>query len=137
MWDLLAHRSRGVLVTQKRDGRPQLSNVGYLYDPAARVALISVTADRAKTRNLRRDSRASLYVTTEDLGAYAVAEGDAELGASTVATDDAAADGLVEHYRALRGEHSDWAQFRAAMVAEHRLLVRLTLSRVYGWTGAG
>ena len=42
----------GVLATIKRDGRPQLSNVGYAYDPEQRLFRVSVTADRAKTRNL-------------------------------------------------------------------------------------
>ncbi|CAN5839418.1 PPOX class F420-dependent oxidoreductase [soil metagenome] len=137
LWTLIEGHSRGVLVTVKRDGRPQLSNVGYLYNPAARTALISVTADRAKTRNLARDPRVSLYVTTTDLGAYAVAEGVAALGAIADAVDDPATDGIVEHYRAMRGEHPDWAAFRAAMVSEQRLLVRVSLDRVYGWTGDG
>ncbi len=132
-WTLFGTGPRGVLVTLKRDGRPQLSNVGYLYDCAARVALISVTDDRAKTRNLRRDPRASFYVTTADLGAYAVAEATAALGPVAKEPDDGAVDQLVGHYRSLQGEHSDWAAFRAAMVHERRLLLRLTLSRAYGW----
>lgn len=54
---LLAERSggRGVLVTLKRDGRPQLSNVGYSYDPDTETIRIATTDDRAKTRNARRD----------------------------------------------------------------------------------
>ena len=74
---LLAARRLGVLVTLKRDGRPQLSNVIYAWDDAARAILVSVTGTRAKTANLRRDPRASFYVTTDDGWAYAVAEGDA------------------------------------------------------------
>lgn len=124
---------RGVLVTLKRDGRPQLSNVGYLYDPAARSALISVTDDRAKTHNLRRDPRASLHVSTPNLGAYAVGEGVAELSPVTLDPADDVADQLVAHYRALQGAHPDWAEFRAAMVTERRLLARLPLTHAYGW----
>ena len=41
-----------MLATIKRDGRPQLSNVGYSYDPEPQLFRVSVTADRAKTRNL-------------------------------------------------------------------------------------
>lgn len=136
-WNLFGTTRTGVLTTQKRDGRPQLSNVGYLYDPASRVALISVTDDRAKTRNLRRDPRASLYVTTADLGAYAVGEGDAALTAVAAEPDDDVVDQLVAHYRALAGEHPDWDDYRRAMVAERRLLVRLPLTRVYGWVPDG
>lgn len=124
---------RGVLATLKRDGRAQLSNVGYLWQAASRLALISLTDDRAKTRNLRRDPRASFYVTTPNLGAYVVGEGTAELSAVARDPADSVADQLVEHYRALQGEHPDWADFRAAMVGERRLLLRLPLTRVYGW----
>jgi PPOX class probable F420-dependent enzyme len=132
-WTLFGTGPRGVLVTLKRDGRPQLSNVGYLYDAASRLILVSVTDDRAKTRNLRRDPRASFHVTTPDLGAYAVGEGVVELGPVARDTGDDAVDQLVDHYRALRGEHPDWADFRQAMVRERRLIVRLPLTRAYGW----
>lgn len=132
-WTLFGSGPRGVLVTLKRDGRPQLSNVGYLYVADDRVAIISVTNGRAKTRNLRRDPRASLYVTTPDLGAYVVGDGIAELSAVTTAPHDFVADQLVDHYRALQGEHPDWEEFRGAMVAEERLLLRLPLTHAYGW----
>ena len=128
---------RGVLVTLKRDGRPQLSNVGYLYDRDSRTLLISVTTDLAKTRNLRRDPRASFYVTTHDLGAYAVGDGEVELGRVASDPGDAVVEELVGHYRALQGEHGDWTEFRAAMVREGRLLARLPLEHVYGWNPIG
>lgn len=137
LWDLLGTPRRAVLATIRGNGRPQLSNVGYLWDPTTRTALVSVTDDRAKTRNLRRDPRASLMVTTPDLGAYAVAEGTAELGAVAAAPGDEAVDALVAHYRALNGEHPDWDEFRAAMVSERRLLVTLRVERVYGWVPTG
>jgi PPOX class probable F420-dependent enzyme len=127
---LVAEHRRGVLVTLKRDGRPQLSNIAYAHRDG--VVRISVTADRAKTANLRRDPRASLHVTRDDSWAYAVVEGDAEL--SEVAADpaDATVDELVELYRAVQGEHDDWDDFRAAMVRDRRLVVRLPVTRVYG-----
>jgi PPOX class probable F420-dependent enzyme len=137
LWELFGAGPRGVLVTLKRDGRAQLSNVGYVFDRSSRTVVISVTADRAKTANLRRDPRASFYVTTPDLGRYAVGEGVAELGPVAQGGDDAVVDELVEHYRAARGEHPDWTDFRAAMVLEGRLLVRVPLSRVYGWNSLG
>jgi len=132
-WGLFGTGPRGVLATLKRDGRPQLSNVGYLYDTASRVVLISVTDDRAKTRNLRRDPRASFHVTTPDLGAYVVGEGLVELSAMAREVHDAVVDQLIAHYRALQGEHPDWAEFRMAMVRERRLLARLPLTHAYGW----
>jgi PPOX class probable F420-dependent enzyme len=134
--DLLMQRQRGVLVTVKRDGRPQLSNIDYAHDDVARVIRISSTDGRAKVRNLRRDPRASLYVTTDDMGAYAVAEAIVEL--SPVAGDphDATVEELIDVYRAVQGEHPDWDDYRAAMVADRRLVVRLNVQRVYGWAPA-
>lgn len=129
---VLAGGKRGVLVTLKRDGRPQLSNVAYTYDPAERLIRISVTDDRAKTRNLRRDPRASFHVTTADMYQYVVAEGTAELTPVTAAPNDTTADELVGVYRGVAGEHPDWVDFRRAMIAERRLVVRIPVDRVYG-----
>ena len=134
LWELFGSTRRAVLVTLKRDGRPQLSNVGYLYHPHTATALISTTSPRAKTRNLRRDPRVSLHVTTPDLGAYVVGEATAELSETAAAVDDDTVNRLVEHYHALQGEHPNWADFRAAMVQEQRLLLTLRLDHVYGWS---
>jgi PPOX class probable F420-dependent enzyme len=130
--DLLTDRRQGVLVTMKRDGRPQLSNVLFTYDPDERIIRISVTDDRAKTRNLRREPRASFYVGTPDHQAYLVAEGDAELSPVAASPDDDTVEELIRVYRAVLGEHPDWADFRAAMVRDRRLVVRLHVNRTYG-----
>ena len=127
---LLADRNQGVLTTLKRDGRPQLSNVSYTY--ADGVVRISVTAGRAKTKNLKRDPRASFYVCAPDFRSYVVAEGTAELTPVAAAEDDATVDELVDVYRAVAGEHPDWAEYRAAMVADQRVVVRIPVDRVYG-----
>lgn len=129
---LLSEGHGGVLVTLKRDGRPQLSNVGHAYYPDERIIRVSITDDRAKTRNLRRDSRASYHVTSSDRWAYTVAEGTADL--SPVASDpyDATVEELVRLYRDVLGEHPDWDDFRAAMVRDRRLVLRLRVERVYG-----
>ncbi|WP_051950773.1 PPOX class F420-dependent oxidoreductase [Actinacidiphila yeochonensis] len=131
--DLLRQQGNGVLVTIKKDGRPQLSNVTFHFDEAERLVRVSATDSRAKTRNLRRDPRASFYVTTPDLVAYLVGEGEAELTPVAADPHDATADELVEVYRAIAGEHPDWEEYRAAMVADGRLVIRLRLDRAYGW----
>jgi PPOX class probable F420-dependent enzyme len=128
---LVAERHQGVLVTLKRDGRPQLSNIVYALGDDG-VLRISVTAGRAKTANLRRDPRASLHVTTDDFWSYAVVEGDAELTPVAADPADATVDELVSLYRAVQGEHDDWDDYRAAMVRDERLVVRLPLGRLYG-----
>ncbi|MGI5378914.1 PPOX class F420-dependent oxidoreductase [Streptomyces sp. CA-251387] len=135
LFQLLGQQRIGTLVTLKRDGRPQLSNVGYAYDPAARLIRLMVTYNRAKTRNLRRDPRASFFVTSPNGYAYMIAEAQAELTPITTDPHDAVADELVEVFRGFRGEHPDWGGFRNAMVAERRLVVRLPVERVYGAAG--
>jgi len=127
---LVSERKLGTLVTLKHDGRPQLSNVMYVIGNG--IVRISVTDGRAKTANLRRDPRGSLYVSRPDGWAYLVLDGEAELTPVAAAVDDAVADELVELYRSLQGEHPDWDEYRRAMVAEHRLVVRLRPDHAYG-----
>jgi PPOX class probable F420-dependent enzyme len=138
--DLLALasvRNIGALVTIKRDGRPQLSTVSFTFDPVTALVRISVVDGRAKVHNLRRDPRASVYVTSADGWAYAVLEGTVELSPVAVAPDDDTVEELVDIYRAIRGEdHPDWDEYRAAMVADGRLVARLTVERAYGLAGA-
>ena len=122
---------QGVLTTIRRDGRPQISNIIYALDEAGTVR-ISVTAGRAKTKNLQRDPRASLYVCGDNFWAYAVLEGLADLTPVASAPDDATVEELVALYRSLSGEHPDWDEYRAAMVADQRLVVRITPTRAYG-----
>lgn len=129
---LLSQADHGVLATIKRDGRPQLSNVNHAYDPQRMLVRISITSDRAKARNLRRDRRASYHVSAPDFWQWVVAEGTAEL--TPVARDehDGTVQELVEYYRALRGEHPDWDEYRRAMVVDGRQLVRLHVEHFYG-----
>ena len=105
---LIADHSLGVLATIKRDGRPQLSNVTYHFDPRAQAIEVSITEPRAKTRNLRRDRRASLLVSSEDGWSYAVAEGDAVLSEPAAAPDDETVESLITLNRNVAGEHPDW-----------------------------
>ena len=129
--DAVREHREVVLVTLKRDGKPQLSNVLAAVD-AEGVVRISTTADRAKTANLRRTPWAAVHVNAGSFWSYAVLEGDVTL--SEVAADpaDAAVEELVGLYRALSGEHDDWDDYRAAMVKELRLVVRLSPTHAYG-----
>jgi len=125
--------TRAVLVTLKADGRPQSSNVIQWTD-ADGVVHVSVTDSRAKVRNLRRDPRVSIHVTADDFWSYVVLEGDAELTPVAASPDDATVDELVAYYRALNGEHPDWDDYRAAMLADQRLVLRLRPTHAYGMT---
>jgi PPOX class probable F420-dependent enzyme len=130
---LVAKHDLGVLITLKRDGRPQSSNINYHFDEARRLVRISVTADRAKARNLARDPRASLHVSSADGWSYAVAEGVAELTPVAADPGDATVEELVSLYRDIRGDHPDWDEYRRVMVEDGRLVVRLTVERLYGF----
>jgi PPOX class probable F420-dependent enzyme len=124
--------SRCVLVTLKSDGRPQLSNVMYGVGDDD-VVRVSVTATRAKTANARRDPRVTMHVTAPDFWSFVVVDGDAELTPVAQAPDDATVDELVTLYRTISGtEHPDWDEYRAAMVADQRLVLRLHPTHAYG-----
>ncbi|TRW78686.1 PPOX class F420-dependent oxidoreductase [Mycolicibacterium sp. 018/SC-01/001] len=129
---LIAGNSLGVLATLKRDGRPQLSNVTYHFDPRTLTISVSITEPRAKTRNLRRDPRAAVHVSSDDGWAYAVAEGDAVLTPPAADPNDETVAGLVALYREIAGEHPDWDDYRRAMVHDRRVLMRLPISHLYG-----
>ncbi|MGO1974734.1 MAG: PPOX class F420-dependent oxidoreductase [Propionibacteriaceae bacterium] len=122
---------QSVLVATKRDGRPQLSNVLHSVG-ADGVIRISITADRAKYHNLKRDPWAALHVNGPNFWSYAVLEGEVELSALASAPDDPTVEELVTLYRSLAGEHADWDDYRAAMVSERRVVARFTPSRAYG-----
>jgi PPOX class probable F420-dependent enzyme len=132
LYDLIGSQRNGVLATLKRDGRPQLSTVSHHFDADTRTLLVSITETRAKTKNMRRDPRVSYHVSSENGWSYAVAEGTAELSPVAAAPDDAAVEALIGLYRKVAGEHPNWDEYRAAMVADQRLVLTLHIDRVYG-----
>ncbi|MGH3287541.1 MAG: PPOX class F420-dependent oxidoreductase, partial [Streptosporangiaceae bacterium] len=96
--ELIGAQRRGVLVTLRKDGWPQLSNVNYAWDAGTQTIRISTTDDRAKTANLRRDPRASFHVTSGDFWSYVVVDGHAELSAVARDPHDAAVEELIDLY---------------------------------------
>ncbi|MDQ3734660.1 MAG: PPOX class F420-dependent oxidoreductase [Actinomycetota bacterium] len=131
--DILASTAIGVLATLKRDGRPQLSDVSHHFDPERDRIRVSITEGLAKTANLRRDPRASLHVRPPDGGGYAVAEGVAQLSQTAADPMDVTVEELVDLYRTINGEHPDWDEYRAAMVADRRIVLTILLENIYGW----
>jgi PPOX class probable F420-dependent enzyme len=122
----LKDHNGGILATLKRDGRPQLSNVLYLLDDDGRIK-VSVTQTRAKTRNLRRDPRATLHVQGRDWYEFMVVDGKAEF-----IEGPGVGEALRDLYRKLRGEHPDWAEYDAAMIKDERLVLSISISHAYG-----
>ena len=123
--------NQSILVTLKSDGKPQLSNVLHTVGDDG-VVRVSITTERAKYKNLQRTSWAALHVNGPTFWGYAVLEGDVTLSPEATEPDDATVDELVEVYRSISGEHEDWDDYRAAMVRERRVVVRLTPARAYG-----
>jgi PPOX class probable F420-dependent enzyme len=122
----LKDHNGGILATLKRDGRPQLSNVLYLLDDDGRIK-VSVTQTRAKTRNLRRDPRATLHVQGRDWYEFMVVDGTVEF-----IEGPGVGEALRDLYRKLRGEHPDWAEYDAAMIKDERLVLSISISHAYG-----
>ena len=123
----IADNHHGVLATFRRDGRVQQSPVSAGVDGEGRV-VISVTEDRAKTRNARRDPRVALCVFSDAFyGKWVQVEGTAQL----VDGPDRL-DALVDYYRCVAGEHPDWDEYRAAMLRDRRILLRFDIERASG-----
>jgi PPOX class probable F420-dependent enzyme len=130
---LTSARNIGALATIKNDGRPQLSTVNFTLDQSTTTARISVIDGLAIVQNLRRDPRASIFVGSPDGWTFSVLEGTVELSPVALVSDDETVEELVEVFRAIRGEdHPDWDEYRAAMVADRRLVARLRVESVYG-----
>jgi PPOX class probable F420-dependent enzyme len=120
----LQDHHRAVLATRRRTGDPQLSIVAAAVDDEGRV-LISSRETAIKTKNLRRDPRASLLVMSDEFyGDWVQVDGTAE-----VVSLPEAMDVLVDYYRRVAGEHDDWEDYRAAMERDRRVILRLTITR--------
>ena len=126
-----AERTDGILITIRSDGRPQSSDISYAFSEG--VFSISLTSDRAKTANMRRDNRVVLHLTDRESWSYLSFDGTVELLEPAAAVDDATADAPVSYYEQVAGEaHPDWDEYRAAMVADGRLLAFFTPKSVVG-----
>lgn len=128
--DFAAGRRNALLTTLRRDGRPQQSVIFYVLD--GREFTISLTADRAKTKNLRRDPRAALFVPSDDVFMWAGFDGHVDLSDVAMSPEDAVADRLVEYYRQGHGEHDDWSAYRQALVDDQRLVATLVPTSATG-----
>ncbi|MFI2712054.1 PPOX class F420-dependent oxidoreductase [Micromonospora sp. NPDC018662] len=120
--EFLRPRHRVVLMTTRADGRPQSSPVSCGVDAEGRL-VISTYPERAKVTNIRRDPRVSACVLSDDWnGPWVQVDGVAE-----VLDLPAALEPLVDYFRSISGEHPDWDEYRAAMVAQGKSLIRVTI----------
>jgi PPOX class probable F420-dependent enzyme len=119
--DFAREHHRAVLATRTQSGGIQQSPVLVGVDSEGRF-VVSSRETAYKTRNLRRDPWAQLCIVTEKFfGRWVYVEGDAEVVALPEAMEP-----LVEYFRGVAGEHSDWDDYRRSMAAERRVLIRVT-----------
>ncbi len=128
--DFAAGQRNALLTTLRRDGRPQQSVIFYLLD--GDQFTISLSDSRAKVKNLRRDPRAALFIPSDDVFKWAGFDGQVTLSEVANNPADEVVDRLVEYYRRGNGEHSNWDDYRQAMVDERRLLGTFTATSATG-----
>ena len=117
-------RHRATLVTHRRDGSLQMSPVTCGLDDHGRV-VVSTYPQRAKARNARRDGRVSVLVHSDEWdGPYVQIDGTAEV----IDMPDAV-EPLVDYFRCISGEHPDWDEYREAMRAQDKSLIRVSVER--------
>ncbi len=124
MEEFVRPRHRGVLLTTRRDRRPQSSLVTLGLDTSGRV-VVSSYPERAKSINAKRNPAASMVVMSDEFGGeWIQLDGTAE-----VLDMPEALDGLVEYFRVISGEHPDWDEYREAMAHQGKCLIRLTIDQ--------
>ena len=117
-------RHDALLITRREDGWPQASPVTLGVDDGDRLVIASYPS-RAKSRNLRRDSTASVCVLSDDFGGpWVQIDGHAE-----VIDVPAAVEPLVTYYRNIAGDHPDWDEYRQAMIEQGKCIIRITIER--------
>jgi PPOX class probable F420-dependent enzyme len=122
--DFIRPRHHAILMTTRRDGRPQSSPNTCGVDSEGRI-VISTYPERVKATNIRRDPRVSVCVLSDDFGgAWVQVDGVAEV----IDLPDSV-EPLVEYFRVISGEHPDWDEYRQAMRDQGKSLIRITIER--------
>jgi PPOX class probable F420-dependent enzyme len=122
--EFLRPRHRVILLTPRRDGGWQGSPVTAGVDGDGRI-VTSTYPERAKAGNVARHGRSAVLALSDDFdGPWVQVEGPAELLELPSALEP-----LVDYYRSVAGEHPDWDEYRAAMTAQGKALIRVTPER--------
>ncbi len=126
----VAGRRNALLTTLRADGRPQQSVI--FFEADGDRFTISLTDGRAKTKNLRRDPRAALFIQGDDVFTWVGLDGRVELSPVARTPDDVVVDQLVDYFRRSNGEHEDWAEYRQSMVDDQRLVATFIATSATG-----
>jgi len=113
-------KNHWVVSTTRADGRPQMSLVTGGMTADGRLA-ISTYPMRAKAKNARTNPNVSVLVMGEGFhDAWVQVDGHA-----TVTDMPEAGDDFVEYFRCIRGEHSDWDEYRQAMADQGKSMIMI------------
>ena len=124
-------KNHAILITTRKDGRAQSSDISFTLKE--RKFCISATASRAKTRNLLRDNRAVLHITSPETWSYISFDGSVEVTAPAKTKNDDTNQELAEIYQQILGEeHPNWDEFQQAMIDDKRLVLRFVPQRAVG-----
>lgn len=122
--EFLSTRHQGMVVTTRRDGRPQISPVTLGVNQQGRI-LIASYPQRAKAHNIRRDPRVSVCVMSEGwTDPYVQVDGTGRV----IDLPDAV-EPLVDYFRSVAGEHPDWDEYRDAMRRQGKCLLEIEIER--------
>ena len=122
--DFVREHHHAVMLTRRRDGSPQMSPIACNVDAEGRI-VVSTRETAMKTTHLRRDPHVVLCVLSDGFfGDWIQVEGVAEIVSLPEAMEP-----LVDYYRTTSGEHPDWDDYRAAMVRDRRVMVRVTITK--------
>ena len=121
----------GILITLRKDGRPQSSDIAYAIIDGK--FCISATRSRAKTINLLKDNRAVLHITSPETWSYISFDGSAEITETAKAATDNVCQELANVFSAIqKKDHPNWDEFNQAMVEDERLVIRFVPATAVG-----
>tara|TARA_B100001175_G_scaffold238820_1_gene205111 strand:- start:17 stop:436 length:420 start_codon:yes stop_codon:yes gene_type:complete len=121
----------GVLITIRKDGRPQSSDI--VYAVLDGKFCISATKKRAKTINLLKDKRSVLHVTSPETWSYVSFDGISEVTEAAKVPADNVCQELAKIFTVIqKKDHPDPNEFNEAMINDQRLVIRFTPTSAVG-----
>lgn len=118
--DFVRPRHCGILVTTRRDHRPQLSPVAMGLDDSGRI-VVSTYPERAKARNARRRPEGSVCVLSDDVdGEWVQVDGGLEVNAASPTGTRSSPERCCYASRSSAGDRSAMAGSRPACSTRSR-----------------
>ena len=122
---------RAVLTTFRRNGAAQMSIISC--GPYRDGIAFTVTENRVKLKNLRRNPRCSLMISNENWWGFIVLEGKATIMSADNTEPRELRTALQDAYRTCSGEeHSNWEEYDQAMRDDRRSVIIVVPDHIYG-----